>query len=553
MGLCSEARRPARGEIALAPRFTDAWLAGEARARALLPLDPWKPADRARAVGAAAARPVRAEVMAALAAIAGRAQPSDARRRNLDALAAGGAAAVLTGQQAGLWLGPLYTFYKAAHAVALARWLSAEQGRAVVPIFWVASEDHDFAEAAECGLPGEGAEALMVRVATDEAGPVPMASRALGPAIDRANATLRRELDGLPHAAEVLALFEAHYRPDATWSQAFSAVLAEVFSDDGLLIVDPREPGVLAAAAAIHRRAFDDAAPLSEALSARAAQLEAAGFDAPVHVRPGAPLSFVHPDGPAGPRYRVAPCDGGYTPVGAPERVIDRATMSRWLAEDPWRFSSSALLRPLVQDSLLPTAATVGGPGELAYLAETTPLYEAFDRPMPLLAPRARFRVVSARERRICAALSLSPDDAAKPRAELLKMVGGHTRPDGLPDPDGIEERLMDAVRGELAGLRAAGEALDSGLSKMATRSEAALQKRIRRLTNRYRRALATRDSETTARLDRLVGALAPGGAPQERVLGLPAIAAREGLASFKARVLAACEPFPTRSRDLDS
>ncbi len=492
-------------------------------------------------------------VLGALAAIAGRGKPSEARRRHLDALAAGGAAAVLTGQQAGLWLGPLYTFYKAAHAVALARWLSAEQGRPVVPIFWVASEDHDFAEAAVCGLPGAGAEALLVRLASDEAGPVPMAYRALGPEIDRANRALRCELDGLPHAGEVLALFEAHYRPDATWSGAFSAVLAELFAGEGLLVVDPREPGILTAAAPIHRRAFDDAPRLSEALAARAAQLEAAGFDAPVHVRPGAPLSFLHPDGPEGPRYRVAPCDGGYALVGGPGRVIDRGTVRRWLAEAPWRFSSSALLRPLVQDTLLPTAATVGGPGELAYLAETTPLYEAFERPMPLLAPRARFRVVSARERRICAALGLSPDDATRSRAELLKMVGGHTRPEGLPDPDGIEERLLAAVSAELADLRAAGEALDGGLAKMAVRSGAALKKRIHRLANRYRRALATRDVETTARLDRLVGALAPGGAPQERVLGLPAVAAREGLASFKARVLAACDPFPTRSRDLET
>lgn len=501
----------------------------------------------------AAKRPVGDGVLGALTAVAERSGPSDARRRHLDTLAAGGAAAVLTGQQAGLWLGPLYTFYKAAHAVALARWLSEEQGRPVVPIFWVASEDHDFAEAAECGLPGEGAESLPVRLTTDEDRPVPMRYRALGPAIAEANATLRRELEELPHAASVIALIEAHYRADASWSEAFSSVLADVFAEEGLLIADPREPGLLAAALPIHRRAFADAAALADSLGARAAQLVSLGYDAPVHVRPAAPLSFVHPDGPEGPRYRVAPEIGGYSLVGAPGRSVDHATITDWLADAPGRFSCSALLRPLVQDLLLPTAATVGGPGELAYLAQTPPLYEAFDRPMPLLAPRARFRVVGPRERRICKALGLSPDDAARPRAELLALVGSRARPDSLPDPDGIEARMLAAVSAEFAELRAAGEGLDAGLTKMATRGEAALRKRIRRLANRYRRALATRDQETTDRLDRLVGALAPGGAPQERVLGLPAIAAREGVACFKARVLAACDPLPTRSRDLDT
>ncbi|MCB9786694.1 MAG: bacillithiol biosynthesis cysteine-adding enzyme BshC [Deltaproteobacteria bacterium] len=543
---------PPPGEVALAPRFTEAWLAGRPAARALLPLDPWCGPDRAAAVREAVGRSVSAEVLAALTAMDARATPSDARRGHLDALARGGAAAVLTGQQAGLWLGPLYTFYKAAHAVCLARWLSAEQGVAVVPVFWVASEDHDHAEAAECGLPGDGAEPLRVRVAAPDERPVPMACRTLGPEIAEHNETLRRELDGLPAADEVLALVERHYAPGVTWAAAFTGMLAELFADEGLLVLDPRDPHALAAALPVHRRAFAEAEAIAGALEARVRELRRHDFDAPVHVRPGAPLSFVHPEGPEGPRYRVEAADGGYALVGGGERgLVPAATVEAWLASEPWRFSSSALLRPLVQDLLLPTAATVGGPGELAYLAQTTSLYTHFGRPMPLLAPRARFRVVGPREQRLCAALGLEPDDAALPRAELLARVGATRRPEGLPAPEGLEERLLAPVRAELLALRSAGERLDRGLAKMVTRGEAALEKRMRRLANRYRRALAQRDSETIARLDRLVGALAPGGAPQERVLGLPALAAREGLRSFKARVLAACEPFPTRSEDI--
>jgi bacillithiol biosynthesis cysteine-adding enzyme BshC len=536
----------------LALSFTDAWLAGEERARTLLPLWPWHREDRASAVATAAARTTDPGVLMALSAMNARTAPSEARARHLDALAAGGAAAVLTGQQAGLWLGPLYTFYKAAHAVALARWLSAEHALPVVPVFWVASEDHDFVEAAQCGLPTDGADPLWVRLGAPDPRPIPMAYRRLGEGITEANATLARELSGLPAGRALTALFEAHYRPEATWSDAFAHALAEVFAEEGLLVLDSRAPEVLTAAAPIHRQALDRAAELADALAGRAALLGQRGFDAPVHVRPGAPLSFVHPDGPEGPRYRIEPAGEGYALIGADGRTVDRGTLDRWLRDEPGRFSGSALLRPVVQDLLLPTAATVGGPGELAYLAQTPPLYEAFGRPMPMLAPRARFRVLSPRERRLCTALDLSPDDAASPRAKLLARLGAGQRPEGLPDPAGLEARVLGVARGELEALRTAGETLDRGLAKMVTRSEAALEKRIRRIADRYRRALATRDDVTTARLDRLAGALYPGGAPQERVFGLPALAAREGLAAFKARVLAACEPLPTQSKDIE-
>ncbi|MGM0575272.1 MAG: bacillithiol biosynthesis cysteine-adding enzyme BshC [Myxococcota bacterium] len=507
--------------------FTDAWIAGEPAARRLLPHHPWTPETRAEAVRAAAEAEPR----------------SDAVPK--------GSLAVVTGQQVGLFLGPLYTFYKAASAVVTARVIAEETGRDVVPVFWMATEDHDLPEAATCGVPGDGPGARVLSLDVPDERPIPVAYRRMGPSVEEALAGLDDALDGLAHAGEVLALLRRHYRPEATLGEAFEGVLGGLLGSEGLVIVHPRDPALMRAAAPVHRWAFERAGDVSEALRARAADLEAAGFDVPVHVRPGAPLSFVHPDGPDGPRYRVEPHPDGWALVGD-DRVLPDETVRRWLEEEPERFSASALLRPLIQDVLLPTVGYVGGPGEIAYLAQTPPLYEAWGRSMPLTIPRNRLRVVGPRERRVCHQLGLQPADAARPRHELLAEVGGRARRPDEPDPEALEARLLDPLRAELGALEQAAGELDPGFAKAVRRTEGTLDKSLGKLIDRYRRTLAKRDEVVAGRVDRLVGALAPGGGPQERVFGLPAFAARYGVEAFRRLVMDACEPFPTEPEDVE-
>jgi len=187
------------------------------------------------------------------------------------------------------------------------------------------------------------------------------------------------------------------------------------------VMIDPREPTLAAAVAGVHARALAEAEPIAAALIAQAAELERAGFAPPVHVRPGAPLSFFHPGGPRGPRFRLDPAPGGgFAEVGG-ATIHSRAALFAELAADPMRFSTSALLRPIVQDALLPTAAYVGGPAEVAYFAQLPPLYRAFDRALPLVVPRARFRIVDERARRLLERLGLGAADAERPEAELRR------------------------------------------------------------------------------------------------------------------------------------
>ncbi|MCA9555823.1 MAG: bacillithiol biosynthesis BshC, partial [Myxococcales bacterium] len=221
----------------MAGRFSGAYLAGGERAALGWPNHFARPDDRAAAVAKAAARRAAPEALAALGPCVG---DSAARARQLSRLEREGAVAVVTGQQVGLLLGPLYTIYKAASAIQVARALEAETGRPAVPVFWIQDEDHDFEEVAQAVLPRSG-EPLRLGLAPDPAqARVSMAHRVLGPGIAALQDALQTELGRLPHGPEHLAALVRAYRPEATWPQAFQALMAELFEPEGLLFLDPR-------------------------------------------------------------------------------------------------------------------------------------------------------------------------------------------------------------------------------------------------------------------------------------------------------------------------
>jgi bacillithiol biosynthesis cysteine-adding enzyme BshC len=526
-------------------RFSAAYLEGGPRAALGWPSHFSRPADRAEAVARAAARPVAPEALEALTRPDDGAEVVAQRAR----LAQPGAAAVVTGQQVGLLLGPLYTLYKAASAVRVARALEAETGRPVVPVFWLQDEDHDFEEVAQAVLPRSGEPLRLALPPAPGQERVSLAHRRLGPGLDALLSALQAELGHLPHGPEVLRLITASHRPEASWSEAFRALLASLFAQEGLLILDPRHPALVGSAAhhAVHHLALTRAAALAEALVTRAAALTEAGFGAPVHIRPGAPLSFFHPAGPAGPRFRLEPGQGGLRCVGG-EGAWPLTALLAHLESDPGRFTTSALLRPILQDSLLPTAAYVGGPGELDYFAQLPPLYAAAELPPPLLVPRARFRVLEEKTRRLLSELGLAPQDAEGPlEAALAKATSpGEWRP-----PAALQADLLGPFTAALAAARGSLEALDPGLAKNADRTEDAVRQAVGRLVEKYEATLARRDEGRVAAVARLKAQLHPDGAPQERVFAFATYAARHGARALVEAALAGCAPFEPGVKDI--
>jgi bacillithiol biosynthesis cysteine-adding enzyme BshC len=529
--------------VRVAGSIFDAYVSGAAGA--FYPAHFSTPSDRRRAVRRAAARPLTSAVAAALEAQNAGALACPARRAHLTALR-DGAAAVVTGQQLGLFLGPLFTVYKAASAIRVARALSAETGEPVVPVFWLQSEDHDVPEIAVGHVPCAtgGLRALAVEPAAGER--ISVAHRGLPNDVTACLAALGVELAHLPHAAPHLERLARHYRPGGAWSAAFAGVLGELFADEGLLLIDPRDPALARAAAPVHRRALAEAESIAAALVDRSRALAAAGFTPPVHVRPGAPLSFFHPDGPHGPRYRLTPADADFALIGRDGRCA-RAALLAALEAEPLRFSTSALLRPILQDSLLPTAAYVGGPAEVAYLAQLPPLYAAYELDMPLVVPRARLRVIEEHTARLLARLGLTADDARRPAAELLAAADVR----GARDAAALADRVLAGFSDSLAAMRAAVEPLGPGVSTAFEKTRATVAAAVRKLVGKVEHARLNAERDTVAAVHRLKQSLWPHDAPQERVYLLAYFAARFGERAFLERVLDAVEPFDARPRDL--
>ncbi len=488
-------------------------------------------------------RPVAPALADALDAQNARYAPSATRDAHLAALRSG-AAAVVTGQQAGLFLGPLFTVYKAATTIRLARALAEEWGVPVVPVFWLQTEDHDLPEIAHCHVaPSRGATLRLELPASDDH--VSVAHRVLPEGITACLNELRDDLSHLPHAGAHLARLERHYRPGAGWGEAFAGVLSELFAEEGLVLLDPRDQALAPLAAPVHRRAIVDARPIAEALIERVRALAAAG----VHVRAAAPLSFFHPDGPEGRRYRLVATEGGYAEVGG-TRVHTEGALLAALESRPLCFSTSALLRPILQDTWLPTAAYVGGPAEVAYFEQMGPLYAAFELPMPLVVPRLRLRLLGEKPRRLLARLKLSADQACLPEDEALAAARGQTV--GGTDGAEVSQRLLEtfdaAVRDLVPTLRAAGEGIDEAIEK--TRGTVA--RAVGKLGEKYDKARLHRDQSTVEEVRRLQAWIYPEGKPQERVYGVSYFAAKHGERAFIDRIVAAAEPFDAALKDIE-
>ena len=320
-----------------------------------------------------------------------------ATRAHIDALRDPDTIAVVTGQQVGLLTGPLYTPYKTLTTLQLARQLHAETGRTVVPVFWLEGSDHDFEEVAHVNLLGPGAVAPIEysgHVLPEEGNLGPVGRLQLKDQIVEVIDQVEAVLPPTEFRDTLMAHLREAYRPGTTLLDAFAHVMRALFPETGLVFMDPDDADLKAMVAPFFRREIEDYATASARLEAVS---EALAEDFHVQVRTRPTNLFL--------------CDGvGRHPIDAEEdhfvlrgteRTFSRNQLLALLDSDPRCFSPNVVLRPLMQDWLLPTAAYVGGPGEVAYFAQYKPIYEWAGVPMPIIFPRASLTITEAKVRKV--------------------------------------------------------------------------------------------------------------------------------------------------------
>ena len=453
-----------------------------------------------------------------------------------------GARAVITGQQVALFGGPLYTLYKAATAVRLARDASQSTGIPHVPIFWLATEDHDFAEIDHVALPGPGGtlERLQVENHPDSHSGAPVGALRLHASVEAPLAQARALLGAGPE----WELLRQCYRPEATFAGAFAQWLAATFREQGLIVFDAAGRSAHALGRDVLRSAITDAAELERLLLGRGAALEAAGYHQQVLVKPGSSLLFLLASGAENEPHTRLPLkrrpDGNWT---AGHAVYSTQDLLAILDTEPERLSPNALLRPVFQDAILPTAAYIGGPAEIAYFAQSGMLHQQLlGRPTPVL-PRLSATLLDRREAATLARDGIDlPELFRLPQEELTQRVGARSMPlEG-------KQRLHSAgiaMSTELEALTAWMRGLDAGLGQSAEIAASKMRYQMNRLRRLGARWELQQDASIRRRVAALYSAVYPQGHLQERAVGAVAMLARHGSTLPALLVEAAGDPCP--------
>ncbi|HTJ21286.1 MAG TPA: bacillithiol biosynthesis BshC [Gemmatimonadaceae bacterium] len=428
--------------------------------------------------------------------------PRGAAAARLQNSANGNGIVVTTGQQPGLFGGPLMTLVKALSARAFADTLAELVDVPVAPLFWAATDDADFDEAAVVSVTGsDGAHEL--RLETRAASGTPMARQPLGREMAALADVLREACGSAPHP-DYLAAALRSYHNGATIGSAYVALLREMLEPLEIAVLDASHAAVAQAAAPLLRRAARDAESVAAAARERIAAIIGAGFTPQVEEVPGLSLVFLNENG----LKRRLPI----------REAIDFADPG------PDRFlSATVLLRPVVERALVPTAVYFGGPGEIAYFAQVSAVADALGAARPSVAPRWSTTIIESRVSRVLRELEITIEELATPNAVEGRLAREHVSP--------AVEGALRSLRGDLASnmdaLRRASEGVVSG--PVVDGLERSLEHRIARFERRVLAGVKRHETELMRTVAAARGALFPHGARQERKLSYIPFLTRNG------------------------
>lgn len=430
-----------------------------------------------------------------------------------------GAAAVVTGQQVGLFGGPMFAIYKALTAVKLAAEATAA-GIDAVPIFWLATYDHDLAEVNHVSIPSSEGVLQTLTTPSHAVAGAPVSAVRLGdeivPVVEQAAALLGD--------TEASRLLRETYRPGETLGTAFARLYARVFGEWGVIVLDASDAALARVAEPIYRAAVERAEDLSSSLLKRGEALEKAGYHQQVKVTESSVLLFTIRNGA---RVAIHRQDDSFVIDGQElGEKLSRAELMEQIAAHPQQFSPNVLLRPVVQDFLLPTLAYTGGAAETAYFGQAGVVYEnLLGRVTPIL-PRFSGTIVEPKVQRMLEKHGLSITDVLAGPEELRREIATRSLPPDLKAAFESAQRSFDDI---FARLKQSLEKLDRTLVDAAQTSHSKMQHQLEKLEAQAARAEAQKGELASRHADYLSQSLYPDKGLQEREVGAIYFLARYG------------------------
>lgn len=443
---------------------------------------------------------------------------------NIDLLRDSDCLAVVSGQQAGLFTGPLYTIYKAISAVKLAGCLRQRNTKAV-PVFWIATEDHDFQEVAKAEVIARDCRLARIDTSLElHREGQPVGHVRLDESIETVVAKAFEVLPVSEFTDDLGALLRDTWTPGLSYSDAFARMMTALLGDHGLIFLNPLEPKLKQLAAPLYAKAAARAHEIATAIETRSRELEQAGYHAQVLASASSFPLFMHDE--SGARHALARTEDGKYKAKDVDKAYTSDELSQLAASEPERFSPNVTLRAVVQDYLLPTVAYYGGSAEIAYFAQTAEVYRVLDRPVTPILPRSSLTMIERHTSRVLERYGLSLEDLFSGSESVLsRVVEEHLGADTAQTFSETET----SVNQELDRLKEKLRAVDPTLADALETGRRKIAYQLDGLRSRFHRAQMSRDEALQRQLERAFDQLYPNKELQERHINITSLLARHG------------------------
>jgi bacillithiol biosynthesis cysteine-adding enzyme BshC len=433
--------------------------------------------------------------------------------------------AVVSGQQAGLFGGPLYTIYKALSAIKLADCL-VQRGIKAVPVFWIATEDHDFVEVATAEIINRDCALTSVSVSSDvHAEGLPVGRVVLNQSITD---TVNQMLQALPQnefSEDVGKLLRETYETGGNFGDAFASIMTRLTRERGLILLDPLDSELKRLAAPLYAEAARRAPEIAQAIANRSNELIDAGYHAQVTPSENSFPLFLHDE--TGARYALTRNANGKYQTKSNGKEFSAGELADWASREPDRFSPNVTLRAVVQDYLLPTIAYYGGSAEIAYFAQTSEVYRLLDRPATPILPRMGLTFVEKHTWRSLERYGVRLQDFFEGVDHVIaRVVERYLSKETAATFEHTTETFNDELDKLQDQLRRADPTLADALEKGRRK----INYQIDGLRTRFNRSQIARDEAVRRQLEHAFDLLYPHKALQERHINITSFIARHGL-----------------------
>lgn len=442
---------------------------------------------------------------------------------NIERLRQKDSVVVITGQQAGFFTGPLYTVYKALTAIKLTAELRV-RGVNAVPMFWVASEDHDFEEVNHTRVVNrEGQLTTITYTACSPKEGKPVGQVTL---CDEVDGNIEELIAALPASEFMPRLTDdlrASYHAGAGYADAFGKLMLKMMGHFGIVLINPLDDRLKQVAGEIYTRAISRVPEFATQLVKESAELEAAGYHAQVYTAPEAVPLFMLDDGR---RKAIVRRDDGRFYLKGSEKSFNADELRDTVQRCPSCFSPNVTLRPIVQDFLLPTIAYIGGPAEIAYFAQLRPNYRLLERVEPVVLPRASFTLIEKRHAKTMSKYSIELADLFSGQEDVMKKVVEGSMDQNTAMVFDESEKIFNE---QLEKLRESLMAVDPTLADALKGGREKIVYQLHNLRTRFIHNRSKRDETMQQQIERLFAVLYPNKNLQEREINVSYFLARYG------------------------